>query len=279
MANFNLGFNFFNTRIPQFKNLRPKTTTTTQNTISTKPSTTTQTTATTNTTQNTNTTKKTSTALASKLSFKAKLIYNMLSGTSLSSSTYNTIKDQYGVNTASMLDLAYAKNSNSSAYLKNVQSFENFSALKSTGKLSDSAAAKLENIINTSDATTAEAYNERFTIDNMKGYYFEADSTLSQTLAQDDKTIEFAKAVKEGNKTTGTISYNSGDLSTSIHGCSVIESKVNSDGSVTMLIADVYDFDPESTGTLNSAGAARMQDGTLSPYYIVSEVTIPANKL
>ena len=72
---------------------------------------------------------------------------------------------------------------------------------------------------------------------------------------------------------------NSPDLYYALHGVSIIESWVDENNQLHIIISDTYDFAGEGHGSgrgdLCAAGDAAMKEGTFKPYYTITEVVIP----
>ena len=144
----------------------------------------------------------------------------------------------------------------------------------------------LKNAIEASDASQDYGYKA----EDIKGYQFNSNSALSKTISTNQNMTSYIKnnintLLQGGNNFPSLGFYNCGnsDLTYSLGSTSVIDSKL-SGTSLTLTIADIYDFDAKYLNNLNSAsgksdclnaaGAAAMMDGELKPFFTLIDVTI-----
>ena len=117
--------------------------------------------------------------------------------------------------------------------------------------------------------------------EDIKGYNFSSNSSISSSISKDADMKKYVKnniqSLLKGEvnpENTDGIAFKSDkDLYNSIHNAYVIDSQI-SGTTLTLNLFDIYDFDVNSTDTLNKTASAAMLDGKLIPYFATFEVKI-----
>lgn len=107
------------------------------------------------------------------------------------------------------------------------------------------------------------------------------DSSLAQAILTDGEFTEFIKKnidtlIKYKKAPDQTIEFSSSDLYNALHGAMVKNIRLNPNGTITLRIEDLYNFNAGRTSTRGQLGERLQNAGKLENYYIIIHVTVPA---
>lgn len=179
-------------------------------------------------------------------------------------------------NAYSAKDLIYiGLDINNKNYLENVKVYN---------KIEDLKLPKLKKTIKSLIKEDNELYKkyDMPVIENCKTYWFNENHKLSKKIADSravKNLIQEGIKIKPSDEKPNYIEFKNGidtDLYYAIHNARITRFKVDNLYKVIRIrIEDLYDFDPRKKDFANRLGAELQRNGTLKPYYLVIDVSVP----
>ncbi len=194
----------------------------------------------------------------------------------------NEARKQYGLETAENLYMSKSDSYMNTEYAKQHLVLDNYEKL--SGDLKNYFADKITKQLHLSEVSEQQ---RQYVLDNTKGIYIEPNSESSKKLAEvllnEPDFIETVKNNKnnilKGKIAEGSIEFKNKNFHYAIGRADIKNIKLNSNGDMTLLVTDVYDFNKDSDSPLIQAGRKRQKEGKIKPYFIIYDVVIPKEYL
>ena len=188
----------------------------------------------------------------------------------------------YGLETAENLYMSKSDSYMNTEYAKQHLVLDNYEKL--SGDLKNYFADKIIKQLNLSEVSEQQC---QYVLDNTKGIYIEQNSESSKKLAEILlEEPDFIKTVNDnkynilnGKIAEGSIEFKNTNFHHAIGRADIKNIKLNSNGDMTLLVTDVYDFNKDSDSPLIQAGRKRQEEGKIMPYFIIYDVVIPKEYL
>jgi len=182
---------------------------------------------------------------------------------------YNKAKNDFGPDTAGMLDLAHEKQINPN-YTNDAIKLTNWN---------DSRVASDKEYLRGKVIKGFSYYD--YDEDNVPGYFFKNYSEPSQRIANDK---DFLEKIKEKNKVLNnkeelSVGFTDKNLHNAIGKADIRQRYLDKNGNLHVKVYDTYDFNPKDDNPFVIAGKNKMLDGELKPFFTIHDIIIPKEKL
>lgn len=106
-------------------------------------------------------------------------------------------------------------------------------------------------------------------------------SSISQKIGSSPEVIKFFANNFQEIKQKGSIPdqkmefHQTSDLYNSLHGANAKNIRMDKQGNLSMTVEDLWNFDQGRTSVKGRIGEKLQKEGSLEPFYIITEVKIP----
>ncbi len=189
---------------------------------------------------------------------------------------YNKAKNEYGPDTAGMLDMAH-ENRNDISYTKDAIKLTNWN---------DPRVASDRDYLRKKVIKGFSYYD--YDEDNVPGYFFKNYSEPSKRIANDKDFLEKIKSSKNeilsnSDVSMGFSGYGHNTKSNLYYAFGKIDIRngyIDKNGNLHVKVYDTYDFNPEGKNKpLVMAGKNKMLEGELKPFFTIHDIIISREKL